>query len=55
MLDLHIITVNGMTICLVVNNAFHQVVLPSLSVTLCIHVLSNHIGSIIITAAIWEL
>jgi hypothetical protein len=34
MLDVHIITVNGMTIYIVVNNSFHEVVLPALRFTL---------------------
>jgi hypothetical protein len=51
MLGAHISMVNGMNICLVVNNSFHQVILPFLGVTLIIHVFSNYLGSIFITAA----
>jgi hypothetical protein len=53
--DVHIIMVNGMAICLVVNNAFHQVVLPALGVTLIIHILRNYIGGIFITVSIRKL
>jgi hypothetical protein len=46
MLDGHISRFNGVTIRLVVNNAFHQVVLSVFNVTLCIHILCNFIGGI---------
>jgi hypothetical protein len=55
MLNVHISIVNGMTIFLVANNSFHQVVPPNISVILCIYIFSNYIGIILITAAIWEL
>jgi hypothetical protein len=55
MLDVHISRLNGMTICIVVHNAFHQVLLPAFNVTLIIHILCNYIDNILITAAIWKL
>jgi hypothetical protein len=55
MLDVHISRLKGITICLVVNNAFYQVVLPALNITLGIHIRCNHIGGIFITVAIRKL
>jgi hypothetical protein len=55
MFDVHIIRFNGMTICLVVNTSFYQVLLPALNFTLGKHILCNHIGGIFITTAISKL
>jgi hypothetical protein len=55
MLDIHICRSNGMAISFVVNDASHEVELPALNITLGIHILSNHIGRVFVTAAIREL
>jgi hypothetical protein len=54
-LHVHIIRFNGMSISLVVKNAFHQVILSAFNVKLGINILCNYMCGIIITAAIRKL
>jgi hypothetical protein len=53
--DVHISTLEGMTIFIVINYAVHNVELVAFGVTLSINVFSNNIFSLFITAPIWEL
>jgi hypothetical protein len=55
MLGVHISRINGMSICIAINNAFHKIVFSAFNITLGMHILCTHIGGIFITTVIRKL